>query len=96
TKERCLRTEDFKLVYTPGQHHPIHRLYDLKADPHCETDVKADHPEVYAAMKKHLWAWIAEQKEARISEIESDHAVEEVEVPREFLEIDWGDGGKPE
>ena len=94
TKERCLRTEDFKLVYTPGQEHPIHRLYELKTDPHCETDVKADHPEVYAAMKKHLWAWIAEQKEARIPEIENDHGVEEIKVPGEFLEIDWGSGGK--
>ena len=91
TKERCLRTEDFKLVYTPGQDHPIHRLYDLKSDPHCQRDVKVENPEVYAAMKKHLWAWIAEKKEARIPEIEGDRGVEEIEVPREFLEIDWGE-----
>jgi hypothetical protein len=92
TKERCLRTEDFKLVYTPGQHHPIHRLYHLESDPHCERDVKEEHPEMYRAMKKHLWAWIARHEEARIPEIEADQGVEEIVVPREFLEIDWGAG----
>ncbi len=90
TKERCLRTRDFKLVYTPGQHYPIHRLYDLRVDPHCERDVKEQYPDVYRKMKKHLWLWIAEHKESSEAEIMADIVPEETEVPADFLRIDWG------
>ncbi len=90
TKERCLRTQDFKLVYTPGQHYPIHRLYDLRVDPHCERDVKDQYQDVYWKMKKHLWLWITEHKESTIAEIMADEVTEEPAVPAEFLTIDWG------
>ncbi len=90
TKERVLRTEDWKLVYTPGQHAPIHRLYHLVHDPHCERDVKAAYPEIYRKMKKHLWLWIDERKESRVADIMSDPVTEEIEVPERWINIDWG------
>jgi len=90
TKERCLRTEEFKLVYTPGQEAPIHRLYHLASDPHCERDVKGEHPAVYRAMKKYLWGWIVDHEEGRVREIEGAEVEEEIAVPQEYLEIDWG------
>jgi arylsulfatase A-like enzyme len=90
TKERVLRTEDFKLVYTPGQNYPIHRLYDIANDPHCERDVKEQFPEVYRKMKKHLWAWILDQKQSTVSDIMNDSVEEEFTIPASFLEIDWG------
>jgi arylsulfatase A-like enzyme len=78
TKERCLRTERFKLCRTPGTKGPIYRLFDLPADPHCERDVKADYPEVTARMSRALERWANEGQESRIREILGDideHAI---------------------
>ncbi|RYD29614.1 MAG: hypothetical protein EOP86_21395 [Verrucomicrobiaceae bacterium] len=69
TKERVIRTERWKLVFTPGQRYDIVRLYDLPHDPHCEQDVKFQYPEVFAALKEHLWKWMRDKKESRIQEI---------------------------
>ncbi|MES2706416.1 MAG: sulfatase [Verrucomicrobiota bacterium] len=69
TKERVLRTEQWKLVFTPGQHYDIVRLYDLRTDPHCEHDVKLLYPETFATMKEHLWKWMRDKQESRIPEI---------------------------
>jgi arylsulfatase A-like enzyme len=69
TKERCLRTERFKLVYTPGVKGPIFRLFDLAEDKHCERDVKKKYPEVFDAMKIALVKWRDEHKESTITEI---------------------------
>jgi arylsulfatase A-like enzyme len=69
TKERCLRTERFKLVYTPGAKGPIHRLYDTIDDRHCERDVKKQFPEVFTRMKTALAKWMDLHKESTITEI---------------------------
>lgn len=69
TKERCIRTGRWKLVFTPGQYYDIYRLYDLEEDPHCERDVKFAFPEVYSAMKSGLERWMTERKESRLHEI---------------------------
>jgi arylsulfatase A-like enzyme len=69
TKERCVRTERFKLVYTPGRYGPIYRLFDLPADPHCERDVKKDFPAVFERMKAALVQWRDEHKESTIADI---------------------------
>ncbi len=72
TKERVLRTNHWKLVYTPGEGYNIERLYDLINDPHCEINVAAQHPQVFAAMKDKLWLWIREKKETPITGIFPD------------------------
>ena len=69
TKERCLRTERFKLVYTPGMNGPIFRLFDTVDDKHCERDVKQLYPAVYAQMRAALEKFINTHKESSIAEI---------------------------
>ncbi len=69
TKERCLRTQKWKLVFTPGMNKDIWRLFSLEKDPHCENPVNIHHPDVLTTMQTHLLAWIREKKEARIKEI---------------------------
>ena len=89
SKERCLRTEKYKLVFTPGEDGPIHRLYDIVADPHCQVDVQLEHPEMFRRMKWHLWQWILYHKEASINEIENGVLPEEFQVPEAYAEIEW-------
>ena len=36
------------------------RLFDLKVDPSCLTDVAADHPERVLAMRARIEAWLKE------------------------------------
>lgn len=72
TKERCIRTERFKLVRTPGSKGDIIRLFDLKADKHCETDVKDQFPEVTERMKRALDRFITSKQESNIREILGD------------------------
>jgi arylsulfatase A-like enzyme len=69
TKERVLRTQDWKLVFTPGKHYDIVRLYHVKTDPHCLVDVSKQNPATFATMKEHLWQWMLQRREAIISEI---------------------------
>ncbi len=70
TKERAVRTERFKFVRTPGRNHPIHRLFDLRADPRCERDVKARFPDVAERMRLALEKWAdKKQGESSIREI---------------------------
>ena len=69
TKERVLRTERWKLVFTPGQDYSILRLYDLENDPHCERNVAPLYPEIFAAMETGLMSWMRQKKESRIPDI---------------------------
>ncbi|HEX2611619.1 MAG TPA: sulfatase-like hydrolase/transferase, partial [Gemmatimonadales bacterium] len=70
TKERVLRTENWKFVFTPGSEgYDILRLYDLQHDPHCEKNVALLYPEVFAAMKQRLMLWMREKKESRIPDV---------------------------
>jgi arylsulfatase A-like enzyme len=69
TKERCVRTERFKLVYTPGKSGPIFRLFDLVEDKHCERDVKSLYPTVLERMKTALVKWRDGHEESTIKEI---------------------------
>ena len=69
TKERALRTQRYKLVRTPGTHAPIFRLYDLKTDPHCETNVSNANPHILEPMKTALERWTNDKKETAINKI---------------------------
>ncbi len=72
TKERCLRTQHWKLVLTPGKDKDIWRLFDLRQDPHCERPVNLEHPAVCKSMQDKLLHWMREKKESRISDIFPD------------------------
>ena len=69
TKERVIRTERWKLVFTPGEDYDILRLYDLANDKHCERNVALQYPEVFASMKKALDDWMRNKKESRIPDV---------------------------
>lgn len=69
TKERALRTERYKLVRTPGVNDPIFRLYDLRNDLHCETDISGENPQIIEPMKEALLNWLNEHRECRIDDI---------------------------
>ena len=68
-KERTLRTEHWKLVFTPGQRFDIVRLYDLRNDPTCTTNVAPLYPEIFSSMKEKLWSWMRDHHDSRIPEI---------------------------
>ncbi len=72
TKERCLRTQNWKLVFTPGKNKDIWRLFDVRKDLHCEHPVNLEHPVVFQAMQDKLLKWMREKKESRITEIFPD------------------------
>jgi hypothetical protein len=81
TKERCLRTERFKLVRTPGTKGDIVRLFDLKADKHCERDVKDQFPEVAERMKRALDRFVTKKQQSTTREILGDIDEDDI-VPR--------------
>jgi hypothetical protein len=72
TKERCVRTERFKLVNTPGVSGPIYRLFDLQTDKHCEHDVRDQFPEVTERMKRALDRWAVNKQQSTTREILGD------------------------
>ncbi len=69
TKERVLRTERWKIVFTPGEDYSIIRLYDLQNDPHCERDVRSLYPLIFDAMESRLMKWMRQKEESRIHDI---------------------------
>ncbi len=75
TKERVVRTERYKLVYTPGKYHSIYRLYDIKKDPHCTRDISNDNRLVYGRMKKALRRWMDQRIETSTADIGVDKSI---------------------
>ena len=69
TKEHCVRTERFKYIRTPGAQHSIERLFDLRADPHCEHDVKMRYPEVKARLSAAMDQWLTTHQQSTTAEI---------------------------
>ena len=69
-KQRALRTRHWKLVCTPAADGSRHfALFNLTNDPHGETDVAADRPEVLAPMRHALERWLDGHTESPLSEI---------------------------
>ena len=69
TKQRCLRTEKWKLVFTPGMHRDIWHLFHLPSDPHCQKPVQLQNPEVWRAMEEKLKLWVDSRTPCHISDI---------------------------
>lgn len=69
-KQRCLRTQHWKLVCTPTAQGGRHfGLFQLSKDRHGETDLASQRPEVLAPMKNALERWMDQQIESSIAEI---------------------------
>lgn len=57
-KPRCIRTKEWKLIYTNGLNGGKYELYDLKNDPKEEKNVAEKNPEMAEELKKRLSQWI--------------------------------------
>ena len=72
-KQRCLKTQNWKLVCTPtaagGRHFG---LFHIARDPDCETDLAASRPDALAPMTAALERWMDQKTETSIPEIFPD------------------------
>jgi arylsulfatase A-like enzyme len=69
-KQRCLRTQKWKLVCTPTAAGTRHfGLFNMAVDTYAETDLAASRPEVLTPMKAALERWMDEKIETPISSI---------------------------
>jgi arylsulfatase A-like enzyme len=69
-KQRCLRTQNWKLVCTPTAQGSRHfALFHMTEDPHGEHDLAAKFPEITTAMRTALERWIDLKIESSIAEI---------------------------
>lgn len=57
-KDRMIRQGRWKLTYQPLANGPRYALYDLEQDPKCMHDVSAAHPDIVAALREKLVAWL--------------------------------------
>ncbi|WP_200268876.1 sulfatase family protein [Luteolibacter pohnpeiensis] len=69
-KQRCLRTQHWKIVCTPTSSGKRHfSLFNLTDDPFGEHELTEQRPEVLAPMQRALERWMDEKKESSIQEI---------------------------
>jgi arylsulfatase A-like enzyme len=54
TKCFAVREGKWKLITVPGEAGPIHRLFDLEADPQCRRNLVREHPDVYERLLARL------------------------------------------
>ncbi len=57
-KMRCLRTKEWKLIYTKEPDSYKYELYDLKTDPNEQRNVIEKYPDVRSELRKKLQYWI--------------------------------------
>ena len=69
-KQRCLKTRYWKLVCTPTAEGGRHfALFQMANDPHGETDIAGERPDVLVPMQAALEKWMDKQIESSIAEI---------------------------
>jgi len=69
-KQRCLRTQNWKIVCTPTAQKSRHfGLFQMANDPTGEIDLAKERPEVLAPMQAALERWMDENTESSIAEI---------------------------
>ncbi len=69
-KQRCLRTQHWKLVCTPTAQGTRHfGLFQISNDPHGEIDLAHPRPEILAPMQAALERWMDHHTESSIAEI---------------------------
>lgn len=72
-KQRCLMTDDWKLICTPAADGTRHfALFSRTPDIYSEKDVAAENPEIQAKMKTALEKWIDEKVETPAERIFSE------------------------
>jgi arylsulfatase A-like enzyme len=61
-RQRMIRTDRWKLVYTPLKSGARYELFDIQQDPSCRHDVKESYPDVTARLKGELWGWMKQDE----------------------------------
>lgn len=62
SKDRAIRTDRWKLTYSPMQRGAIYQLFDMITDPQGTSDISAQHPEIVEQLKIHLITWMIQDK----------------------------------
>ena len=57
-KDRCIRDNEWKLIYFPTTKGIDYQLFNIKNDPQCKKNVASKHPDVLFSYKKLLDEWI--------------------------------------
>ena len=87
SKERCLRTKSWKIVFSPTKNGYIHSLYNIENDPQCLKDVSNEFPNIMKRMKHFLWEWILHGKEYSNDQIMNDPLHTVNQVPSDYKNI---------
>ena len=89
SKERCLRTDNWKIVFTPIEDGYTHSLYNIKNDPQCLEDVSKENPLIMKRMKHFLWEWILHGNQYSVDQIMSDRINGEMQIPEQYKDINF-------
>ncbi len=87
SKERCLRTKSWKIVFSPTKNGYIHSLYNIENDPQCLKDVSNEFPSIMKRMKHFLWEWILHGKEYSNDQIMNDPLPSVNQIPSDYENI---------
>ena len=87
SKERCLRTKSWKIVFSPTKNGYIHSLYNITSDPQCLNDVSNEFPDIMKRMKHFLWEWILHGKQYSNDQIMNDPLPPANQIPSDYENI---------
>ena len=87
SKERCLRTKSWKIVFSPTKNGYIHSLYNITNDPQCLNDVSNEFPDIMKRMKHFLWEWILHGKQYSNDQIMNDPLPPANQIPSDYENI---------
>ena len=87
SKERCLRTKSWKIVFSPTKNGYIHSLYNITSDPQCLNDVSNEFPDIMKRMKHFLWEWILHGKQYSNDQIMNDPLPPDNQIPSDYENI---------
>ena len=87
SKERCLRTKSWKIVFSPTKNGYIHSLYNITNDPQCLNDVSNEFPYIMKRMKHFLWEWILHGKQYSNDQIMNDPLPPANQIPSDYENI---------
>ena len=87
SKERCLRTKSWKIVFSPTKNGYIHNLYNITNDPQCLNDVSNEFPDIMKRMKHFLWEWILHGKQYSNDQIMNDPLPPANQIPSDYENI---------
>ena len=87
SKERCLRTKSWKIVFSPTKNGYIHSLYNITNDPQCLNDVSNEFPDIMKRMKHFLWEWILHGKQYSNDQIMNDPLPPANQIPSDYESI---------